>query len=164
MIKLPIAALIAAVALLGGFYGGYKTGQGGASSSGTAFAQTAGNAGRSAGAGISFACPSPGANANQGASPSPGARAIRRGTTGVISSLTTNSFTVHDTRCNTDTKVIFDQSVIVRKTVDGQASDLQENQSVAVQGQRQADGSVKANTITIVPANSGFGGAAGTGG
>ncbi|HYS01830.1 MAG TPA: DUF5666 domain-containing protein [Candidatus Eisenbacteria bacterium] len=158
MIKLPIAALIAAVALLGGFYGGYKTGQGGASSSGTAFAQTAGNAARSGAAGITFACPSP------GASPSPGARAVRRGTTGVISSLTTNSFTVHDTRCNTDTKVTFDQSVIVRKTVDGQASDLQENQSVAVQGQRQADGSVKANTITIVPANSGFGGAAGTGG
>ncbi len=166
MIKLPIAVLIAAVALLGGFYGGYKTGQGGGSSSGTAFAQTAGNAGRS-GAGISFACPSPGASP-PGASPSPGARAIRRGTTGVISSLTTSSFTVHDARCNTDTKVTFDQSVIVRKTVDGQASDLQENQSVAVQGQRQADGSVKANTITIVPAGGGFGGlggaAAGTGG
>jgi uncharacterized protein DUF5666 len=162
MIKLPIAALIAAVALLGGFYGGYKTGQAGGSSSGTAFAQTGGNSGRSGGAGITFACPSP------GASPSPNARAIRRGTTGVISSLTANSFTVHDARCNTDTKVTFDQSVIVRKTVDGQASDLQENQSVAVQGQRQADGSVKANTITIVPANSGFGGlggaAAGTGG
>jgi hypothetical protein len=164
MIKLPIAALIAAVALLGGFYGGYKTGQGGASSSGTAFAQTAGNAARSGAAGITFACPSPGASPSPGANPSPGARAVRRGTTGVISSLTTNSFTVHDTRCNTDTKVTFDQSVIVRKTVDGQASDLQENQSVAVQGQRQADGSVKANTITIVPANSGFGGAAGTGG
>ena len=161
MIKLPIAALIAAVALLGGFYGGYKTGQGGGSS-GTAFAQTAGNAGRSGGASITFACPSP------GASPSPGARAIRRGTTGVITSLTANSFTIHDARCNTDTKVTFDQSVIVRKTVDGQASDLQENQSVAVQGQRQADGSVKANTITIVPAGGGFGGlggaAAGTGG
>jgi hypothetical protein len=163
MIKLPIAALLAAVALFGGFYGGYKTGQGSSSPSGTAFAQTAGNAGRS-GAGISFACPSPGANANQGASPSPGARAIRRGTTGVISALTATSFTVHDARCNTDTKVIFDQSLIVRKTVDGQASDLQENQSVAVQGQRQADGSVKANTITIVPANGSFGGAAGTGG
>ncbi len=163
MIKLPIAALIAAVALLGGFYGGYKTGQAGGSSSGTAFAQTAGNAGRS-GAGITFACPSPGASSSTSASPSPGARAVRRGTTGVISSLTTSSFTVHDARCNTDTKVTFDQSVIVRKTVDGQASDLQESQSVAVQGQRQADGSVKANTITIVPANGGFGGVAGTGG
>ena len=155
MIKLPIAALIAAVALLGGFYGGYKTGQGGSSSSGTAFAQTAAGAARTAGFG---ACPS------ASASPNPGARAIRRGTTGVISSLTANSFTVHDARCNTDTKVTFDQSVIVRKTVDGQAIDLQENQSVAVQGQRQADGSVKANTITIVPANGGFGGVAGAGG
>ncbi len=160
MIKLPIAALIAAVTLLGGFYGGYKTGQNAGSSSGTAFAQTGGNAARSGAAGIAFACPSP------GATPSPGARAIRRGTTGVVSALAATSFTIHDSRCNTDTRVTFDQSVIIRKTVDGQASDLQENETVAVQGQRQADGSVKANTITIVPANSGFGslGGAGTGG
>jgi Domain of unknown function (DUF5666) len=155
MIKLPIAALIAAVALLGGFYGGYKTGQTSGSSTGTAFAQGAGTGTRS-GNGTAFACPSPGAPA-----PSPGGRAIRRGTSGVVTSLTANSFTVHDARCNTDTKVSFDQSVIIRKTVDGQASDLQENQSVAVQGQRQADGSVKANTITIVPAGGGFGGAGG---
>jgi hypothetical protein len=154
MIKLPIAALIAAVTLLGGFYGGYRTGQTSGSSTGTAFAQGTGTGTRSGNA-ITFACPSPGAPA-----PSPGARAVRRGTTGVVTSLTASSFTVHDARCNTDTKVSFDQSVIIRKTVDGQASDLQENQSVAVQGQRQADASVKANTITIVPANGGLGGAA----
>jgi hypothetical protein len=162
MIKLPIAALIAAVALLGGFYGGYKTGQTSGSSTGTAFAQGTG-AGTRSGNGTAFACPSPGAPA-----PSPGGRAIRRGTSGVVTSLTANSFTVHDARCNTDTKVSFDQSVIIRKTVDGQPTDLQENQSVAVQGQRQSDGTVKANTITIVPANSAFGGAgsgaAGSGG
>lgn len=160
MVKLPIAALIAAVTLLGGFYGGYKTGQNTGSSSGTAFAQTGGNAARSGAGGIALACPSP------GVSPSPGARAIRRGTTGVISSLTATSFTVHDSRCNTDTRVTFDQSVIIRKTVDGQVLDLQETETVAVQGQRQSDGSVKANTITIVPANGGFGGlgSAGSGG
>lgn len=151
MIKLPIAALIAVVALLGGFYGGYKTGQGGAASSGTAFAQT-GSSTRTPGGGFAFAaCPSP------GASPSPNARAIRRGATGVITSLTATSMTIHDSRCDTDTKVTFDQSVVIRKTVDGQVSDLQENLTVAVQGQRQADGSIKANTITINPANGGLG-------
>lgn len=151
MVKLPIAALIAVVALLGGFYGGYKTGQNGGSASGTAFAQTGGTAGRTAGSGFALACPSP------GVSPSPTARASRRGTSGVVSGLTTSSFTVHEARCNTDTKVPFDQSVIIRKTTDGQLSDLQENLTVVVQGQRQADGSIKANTITIAPASGAFG-------
>jgi len=150
MVKLPIAALIALVALLGGFYGGYKTGQNGGSA-GTAFAQTGGTAGRTAGNGFVLACPSP------GVSPSLGTRAVRRGTTGVVSGLSTNSLTVHDSRCNTDTKVTFDQSVIIRKTTDGQVSDLQENLTVVVQGQRQADGSIKANTITIAPASGAFG-------
>ena len=56
-------------------------------------------------------------------------------------------------------------SVIVRKTVDGKTSDLQENQNVTVQGTRQADGSIKANVITIVPAGQGgfFGGNGGRG-
>lgn len=34
-------------------------------------------------------------------------------------------------------------------------SDLQENETVAVIGVRQPDGSLKANTITIVPAGQG---------
>lgn len=163
MIKLPIAALIAAVALLGGFYGGYKTAQGSSSASNTALAQGADRATRTGAGALAFACPSPGVAPTPSASPN--ARGVRRGTTGTVTGLTNTSFTVHDARCNTDTKVTFDQSVIIRKTVDGQATDLQENQSVAVSGQRQADGSVKANTITIVPANSAIGGGpAGSGG
>jgi len=51
--------------------------------------------------------------------------------------------------------------VIIRKTTDGHVSDLQENQTVTVQGQRQADGSINANVITIVPAGQGFGAFAG---
>ena len=162
MVKVPIAALIAVVALLGGFYGGYRTGQNAGSSSGTAFAQNGGPAGRTGLSGTAFACPSP------GVMPSPNARGVRRGVSGVVGSLTSNSLTVHDARCNTDTRVTFDQSVVVRKTLDGQASDLQENLTVVVQGQRQPDGSVKANSITITPANGGasfFGGGSGnTGG
>jgi hypothetical protein len=52
--------------------------------------------------------------------------------------------------------------VIVRKSVVGQASDLQESETITVTGTRQADGSIKANSISIVPAGSaGFGGLGG---
>ena len=153
MIKLPIAALVVVVALLGGFYGGYKVGGGGtaaaASNSGTNGKTASGfNGGRGF-----AACPTAGAAAS--AAPS---GALRRGASGTVTNLTSNSLTVHDARCNTDVKVTFDQSVIVRKMVLGQASDLQENETVAVVGTRQADGSVKANSITIVPAGGAGGG------
>jgi hypothetical protein len=114
---------------------------------------------------VAAACPSPGATPAPSAS---GAAAARRGATGTVANLTTNSLTIHDTRCNTDVKITFDQSVIVRKSVVGQASDLQESDTVTVTGTRQADGSIKANSITIVPAGSagfgGFGGGAANGG
>jgi hypothetical protein len=164
MIKLPIAALVVIVGLLGGFYGGYKVGGGGTTAN--AAAATTGNrtaANGFGGRGIAAACPSP------GATPAPSASgATRRGATGTIANLTSNSLTIHDTRCNTDVKVTFDQSVIVRKTVVGQASDLQESETITVTGTRQADGSIKANSINIVPAGSGglggFGGGGATGG
>ena len=157
MIKLPIAALVVIVGLLGGFYGGYKVGGGGATASAansTTGNRTAGN-GTGLGRGAAAACPSPGATPAPSAS---GAAAARRGATGTVANLTANSLTIHDTRCNTDVKITFDQSVIVRKSVVGQASDLQESDTVTVAGTRQADGSIKANSITIVPAGSaGFG-------
>jgi len=166
MIKLPIAALVVIIGLLGGFYGGYKVGGGGAAASAANSAtgnRTAGN-GFSGGRGVAAACPSPGASPAASAS----GAAARRGATGTIANLTTNSLTIHDTRCNTDVKVTFDQSVIVRKTVVGQASDLQESETITVTGTRQADGSIKANSINIVPAGSagfgGFGGGAANGG
>jgi hypothetical protein len=163
MIKYPIAALIVVVALLGGFYGGYKIGGGGTASAAnnttTGTGRIAGN-GFGGGRGLAAACPSPGATPSAAAS----GAALRRGATGTIANLTNNSLTIHDTRCNTDVKVTFDQSVIVRKTVLGQASDLQETETVTVTGTRQADGSIKANSINIVPAGSGgFGGFGGAG-
>ena len=165
MIKLPIAALVVIVGLLGGFYGGYKVGGGGTTASAAASTngtRTAGN-GLGGGRGLAAACPSPGATPAASAS-----AAARRGATGTIANLTNNSLTVHDTRCNTDVKITFDPSVIVRKTVVGQASDLQETETITVTGTRQADGSIKANSISIVPAGSagfgGFGGGAANGG
>lgn len=160
MIKLPIAALVVIIGLLGGFYGGYKVGGGGTTANAAAAttgSKTAGN-GFTAGRGLA-ACPSPGASPAATAS-----GAARRGATGTIANLTSNSLTIHDARCNTDIKVTFDQSVIVRKTVVGQAADLQESETVTVTGTRQADGSIKANSINIVPAGSaGFGGFGGSG-
>jgi hypothetical protein len=155
MIKLPIAALVVIVGLLGGFYGGYKVGGGGttASAAPASGARTAANGG--AGRGVAAACPSPGATPAASAS----AAAARRGASGTIANLTSSSLTVHDARCNTDVTVTFDKSVIVRKSAVGQASDLQESETITVTGTRQADGSIKANTINIVPAGSaGFGG------
>ena len=164
MIKYPIAALIVVVALLGGFYGGYKIGGGGTASAANATTTGTGRTGGTGfggGRGIAAACPSPGATPAASAS---GAVA-RRGATGTVTNLTNNSLTVHDTRCNTDVKVTFDQSVIVRKTVVGQSSDLQETETITVTGTRQADGSIKANSINIVPAGSaGFGGVGASGG
>jgi hypothetical protein len=166
VIKLPIAALVVIVALLGGFYGGYKIGGGGtavAANNTTGTGRTGGT-GFGGGRGIAAACPSPGATPAASAS----AAATRRGATGTVTNLTNNSLTIHDTRCNTDVKVTFDQSVIVRKTVVGQSSDLQETETITVTGTRQADGSIKANSINIVPADSGgfggFGGGGGSGG
>jgi len=162
MIKLPIAALVVIVGLLGGFYGGYKVGGGGTTAN--AAAATTGNrtaANGLGGRGVAAACPSPGATP----APSASGAAARRGATGTVANLTSNSLTIHDTRCNTDVKVTFDQSVIVRKSVVGQVSDLQESETITVTGTRQADGTIKANSISIVPAGSGgFGGGAANGG
>jgi hypothetical protein len=159
MIKLPIAALVVVVALLGGFYGGYKIGAGGTASAAASTTGATANRGGTAfnGRGGLAACPS----AIPSASASASGAAARRGATGTVTNLANNSLTVHDSRCNTDEKVSFDQSVIVRKTVVGQASDLQENDTITVTGTRQSDGSIKANSITIVPAGAGFGGLGG---
>lgn len=161
MIKFPIAALLVVVALLGGFYGGYKVGGSGQASaaSATGTTGTGGGAGLGRGLGAAAACPSPGATPAASAS---GRGIARRGTNGTVTNLTSNSLTVHDARCNSDVRVTFDSSVIVRKTALGQVSDLQESETVTVVGTRQADGSVKANSIQIVPAaTGGFGGGAG---
>ena len=163
MIKLPIASLIVVVALLGGFYGGYKIGGGGtasaANSSATGAGRTAGN-GIAGGRGLAAACPSPNASPSASAS----GAAARRGATGTVTNLTGSSLTVHDARCNIDVKVTFDQTVIVRKTVVGQTSDLQESETITVTGTREADGSIKANSINIVPAGSAGAGGFGAGG
>ena len=146
--KVYVVALLLAVGILGGFYGGYKLGQNNVSASTTGSNQASrspggfggfGGGGRGGGGGGAAACPSPGAP-----SPSPGANAVARGT---ISDLTSSSFTIALSAC--DVKVTFGNTVQVSKTTPGSTSDLKDNITITVIGTRQADGSIKATTIQI---------------
>lgn len=53
------------------------------------------------------------------------------------------------TNTNCDVQVVFGNTVQVIKTVAGNTSDLKDNMTVTITGTRQADGSIKATTITI---------------
>jgi len=145
-VKSYVVALLVAVAVLGGFYGGYKVGQNNVSANTTSAAASRtpggfggfGGGGRGGGGGAA-ACPSPGAP-----SPSPGTNALARG---AVSDLTSSSFTIASTAC--DVKITFGPSVQVFKTTPGSTSDLKDNVTITVIGTRQADGSIKATTIQI---------------
>ena len=148
--KTYVIALLLAVGVLAGFYGGFKVGQNNVSASTTgqkAATRTPGNFGNFGGTGVrgASACPSPGAP-----SPSSGTQAVARGT---IGDLTSSSMTLTSTNC--DVKVVFGNTVTVAKTVAGNTSDLKDNMTVTIVGTRQADGSIKATAIQI-------GGGAGT--
>ena len=141
-----IVALLVVVGVLGGFYGGYRTGQNNVSASTTSnqSARTGnlgggfGGGGRGGG-GFGNACPSPGAP-----SPSPGGSAFAGGT---ITDVTSSSFTITSAAC--EIKVEFGNTVQVSKTVTGTTSDLKDNMTVTVVGTRQPDGSIKATQIQI---------------
>jgi len=146
------AALFVVIALLGGFYGGFRyestklpatTGTGTATTAGNGTAAN-GTAGRGAGGAGGAA----GAGANGGGF---GGGFGGRGGAGTITNLTSTGFTLHSAN-GTDTKVTFTSGATVRKTVDGQVSDLQNNLTVTVSGTRDANGNLTATTITIVPA------------
>jgi hypothetical protein len=147
------AALFVVIALLGGFYGGFRyestkvpasTPSGSATTTGTGAAAN-GTTGRGAN----------GAGGNGGASNGGaggfGGGFAGRGGVGTITNLTSTGFTLHSAN-GTDTKVTFASSASVRKTVDGQVSDLQNNLNVTVTGTRDANGNLTATVITIVPA------------
>ncbi|OLB82081.1 MAG: hypothetical protein AUI15_38620 [Actinobacteria bacterium 13_2_20CM_2_66_6] len=140
-----LVALLLVVGILGGFYGGYKTGQNNVSASAASQNQASRTGGQGAfaggrgGGGFGSACPSPGA-----ASPSPGSNAVASGT---VTDLTSTSLTITAAGC--DVKIVFGNTVQVSKTVTGSTSDLKDNMTVTIVGTRQADGSIKATTIQI---------------
>jgi hypothetical protein len=141
-VKSYVVALLVAVAILAGFYGGYKVGHANVSAntaSQNSASRTPGGFGGAARGGAAGACPSPGAP-----SPSPGSTAVARGT---ITDLTSSSFTITMTAC--EVKVVFGNTVQVSKTTAGSTSDLKDDITITVIGTRQADGSIKATAIQI---------------
>lgn len=135
-----VFALLLVVAVLGGFYGGYKIGHSNVSASTTGQGQAARTPGGFGGrGGGGAACPSPGAP-----SPSPGTNAVARGS---VTDLTSSSLTITSAAC--DVKVTFGNNVQVVKTTAGSTSDLKDTVTITVVGTRQADGSIKATTIQI---------------
>jgi hypothetical protein len=141
------AGLLAFITLLGGFYGGYRyeAAKVPSSSAGSPTASATGGGtgvGRFAGGGGAFA----GGGGTGGAGFFGG-----RGGAGTITNLTATGFTL-TTPGGATTKVTFGSGMTVRKTVDGATSDLQDNLTVTVTGQRDASGNLTATAVTIVPA------------
>ena len=149
--KAAVLALVVVIAVLGGFYGGYKVGQSNVSAATASHNNTgktgAGNGGFTRNGGGTFgggtACPSPGSSAAAA-----GAQAIARGR---ITSITATAMTINAGSCSVT--IDFTNGTVVIKQVSGATSDLQDSQTVTVVGTRQADGSVKATTIAIGSGN-----------
>ena len=143
------AGIVVVIALLGGFYGGFRYESGkvpattAAAAAGTGTAATGRGAnGAGAGGGAGFA-----GAAGGGA----GGAFAGRGGAGTITNLTATGFTLHSAN-GTDIKVTFGSSATVRMTVAGQLTDLKDNLNVTVTGARDASGNITATAITIVPA------------
>ncbi len=152
-----VVALAVLVGILGGFYGGYKVGQSNVSANAATTTSRSGGLNSTSGftgggRNIGAVCPTP------GATPSSGTLSLARGT---VTNLTGKSLTVTNPNC--DVKITFGATVTITKQVIGSTSDLADNQTVTVTGQRQPDGSILAQTIQIGPAG-GPGGIRGTGG
>jgi hypothetical protein len=158
--KTYVVVLAVVVGILGGFYGGYKVGHSNVSASTASAASRTGGAnggafggGRGGGSAVAGVCPTP------GATPSPGAQALARGT---ITDLNASSLTITSTAC--DVKVTFGPTVSIQKQASGTTADLQDNLTVTIIGTRRADGSILAQTIQIGTAAGGFNrGGVGTG-
>jgi YD repeat-containing protein len=138
--------LIAVIAVLGGFYGGfrYESGKVATTASAAATPATAGGTGRTGNGTGTF--PGGGAGGAGGGAGFGGGR----GNAGTITNLTSTGFTLHSAN-GTDTKVTFASGATVRKTVAGQLTDLTNTATVTVTGTRDASGNLVATTITIVP-------------
>jgi hypothetical protein len=138
--------LIVVIAVLGGFYGGFRY-EASKVTTASAAAAPAGATARTPGTGNGTA----GGGGGGGFAGGGGAGfAGGRGNAGTITNLTSTGFTLHSAN-GTDTKVTFASSATVRKTVTGQLSDLQDNVTVTVTGTRDSSGNLVATTITLVP-------------
>jgi len=148
MIKYAVSALVAVIALLGGFYGGFRVGQNNASANGpTASSNNA------ASNGGNFAGRNP---CSTSSTTRNGQTTNRAATFGQITAVVGNVLTIHNPTCNTDTKVTLSSTALIRKTVDGSASDLTNGTNVTINGTKNSDGTVTANNVSILPAGQSF--------
>jgi hypothetical protein len=143
------AGIVVVIALLGGFYGGfrYESGKVPAATTNAAAATGAtgtGATGRGANAGGA-------GGAGGGAAGGAGGGFAGRGGVGTITNLTATGFTLHSAN-GTDVKVTFGSTATVRMTVAGQLTDLKDNVNVTVTGARDASRNITATAITIIPA------------
>lgn len=148
--KSYVVALLVVVAVLGGFYGGYKVGRNTVGATTTAQSTIArtpvgggGLPGTRGGGGLAAACPSPGSTPSTG-------QALARGT---ISNLTSSTLTVTNPNC--DVKVTLGTNITIIKQATGTTADLKNNLTVTVTGTRQPDGSILAQTIQIAGGQAG---------
>lgn len=148
-----IIGLALLVAVLAGFYGGYKVGQNNVSAATSSSSSTSNRTGQRSGTGnfvpgrgtLASVCPSP------GSTPSAGTQALFRGT---VTNLTATSMTVTNAQCSLT--INLGSSTTVQKQETGSVSDLANNQTVTVTGVRGADGTLTAVTIQIGTAGGGF--------
>ena len=145
------AALFVGIALLGGFYGGFRYESAKVTPSTSSGTPTAGATAPTTrgGAGGGFA--------GGGGAGGAGGTFAGRGAVGTITNLTSTGFTLHNAN-GTDTVVTVATGATVRKTTDGALSDLSNNLNVPVTGQRDASGNLSTTVITIVPAATPSGG------
>jgi hypothetical protein len=136
-------ALIAVIAVLGGFYGGFRYEAGKVTTASAAAATPTPRTGGAGGGGFGGAGSGGGAGGGAGF-------AGGRGNAGTVTNLTSTGFTLHSAN-GTDTKVTFAPTITVRKSVAGQVSDVSMNATVQVAGTRDSSGNLVAMTITLVP-------------
>jgi hypothetical protein len=132
-------ALVVVIAVLGGFYSGWKYSQ----SQGTASAATPTAA-------AAAAAPAPAASGATGAQGAQGGFG-GRGTLGQVTAVNGSVVTIHNPTTGQDTKVQLAADTTVTKTAAGSAADIQPGVSVTVVGPTAADGTVNATSVTIVP-------------
>jgi len=149
------AGLIVVIALLGGFYGGFryessKVGTTAAAATTTGTTGTTGRTGTGTGTGTARGGGFAGGGGVTGGGAGAGGFGGGRGGAGTITNLTATGFTLH-TANGTDTKVTFAAGATVRKTVTGALTDLSNSVTVTVTGTRDSSGNLVATAITIVP-------------
>jgi hypothetical protein len=137
-------ALIVVIGLLGGFYSGFKYGQGHPPpSAATLQTSVAGlNGGGTAGAGGG------GAAGGGGGSGGGGGGGFGSALSGQITAVASGTMTIHDASTGKDVKVNLSQARI-SKTTQGTLADLTPNETVTVVGQTGSDGTVDATVVAI---------------